>query len=208
MSVEERRESIIAATIPLLLERGDAVTTSQIAAAAGIAEGTVFRAFRDKHDLLTSCLRVAARSDAEVERIAGIRTSLPLAERMTTVSEVVGGYLDRIWRLAHALRSAGVHPQPEDAHADRTARREHAEPRNEMERNMQRVAAAIADLLAPEAARLRVAPPQAARLLLGLIFANRMQGESHAAERPSAEQLVDVFLHGAIDTTSTRGGNG
>src|SRR5437879_3735908 len=64
MSVEQRREAIIAATIPLLLERGDALTTSQIARAAGIAEGTVFRAFRDKQDLLVSCLKVAARSDA------------------------------------------------------------------------------------------------------------------------------------------------
>jgi AcrR family transcriptional regulator len=207
MSVEERRESIIAATIPLLLERGDAVTTSQIAAAAGIAEGTVFRAFRDKHDLLVSCLQVAARSDAEVERINRISTSLPLTERMSTVSEVVGGYLDRIWRLGHTLRSAGVHPDRE-AQAARDRRHQHGEPRDEMERNVRRVGAAIAELLEPEAARLRVPPAQAGRLFLGLIFANRMQGESAGADQPSAEQLVDVFLHGAVDTTSTRGGKG
>jgi AcrR family transcriptional regulator len=207
MSVEERRESIMAATIPLLLERGEAVTTSQIAAAAGIAEGTVFRAFRDKHHLLVSCLKVAARSDAEVERISRIPASLPLSDRMATVSAVVGGYLDRIWQLAHVLRSAGVHPE-RDAHADEAAGPETTEPRNEMEQNVQRVGAAIAELLEPDAARLRVPPPQAARLLLGLIFANRMQADGPAGDRPSAEQLVDVFLHGAIDTTSTRGGNG
>src|SRR5438445_403839 len=111
MSVEERREAIIAATIPLLLQRGDAVTTSQIANAAGIAEGTVFRAFRDKQDLLENCLRVALRSDAEVEQIVRISTSLRLTERVTAAVDVVGGYLDRVWPLIQALRSAGVEPE-------------------------------------------------------------------------------------------------
>ncbi|MCU1430433.1 MAG: DNA-binding transcriptional regulator, AcrR family, partial [Actinomycetia bacterium] len=36
---------IVAATLPLLLEHGDRVTSRQIAEAAGIAEGTIFRAF-------------------------------------------------------------------------------------------------------------------------------------------------------------------
>ena len=205
MSVEERREAIIAATIPLLLERGDAVTTSQIARVAGIAEGTVFRAFRDKQDLLVSCLKVAARSDAEVERIAGISTSLPLTERMTAAVDVVGGYLDRIWQLAHALRSAGVHPEKAAARTDEPCEDTDADPRQETERHMALVGAAIADLLEPESARLRIAPQQAARLLLGLIFANRMHshGDSAAQDLPSAEELVEVFLHGAIETTST-----
>jgi AcrR family transcriptional regulator len=204
MSVEQRREAIIAATIPLLLERGDALTTSQIARAAGIAEGTVFRAFQDKQDLLVSCLKVAARSDAEVERIAGISTSLPLTERMTAAVDVVGGYLDRIWQLAHALRSAGVHLEKAAARADEPCDDTEADPRQETERHMALVGAAIADLLEPESTRLRIAPQQAARLLLGLIFANRMHshGDSAAADLPSAGELVEVFLHGAIETTS------
>jgi len=204
MSVEQRREAIIAATIPLLLERGDALTTSQIARAAGIAEGTVFRAFRDKQDLLVSCLKVAARSDAEVERIAGISTSLPLTERITAAVDVVGGYLDRIWQLAHALRSAGVHPEKAAARADEPCEDTETDPRQETERHMALVGAAIADLLEPESARLRIAPQQAAQLLLGLIFANRMHshGDSAARDLPSAGELVEVFLHGAIETTS------
>ena len=39
MSVEDRRASIIAAVTPLLIEHGRQVTSAQIAAAAGIAEG-------------------------------------------------------------------------------------------------------------------------------------------------------------------------
>ena len=47
---EERRSMIVAATLPLLLEHGDRVTSRQIAEACGIAEGTIFRAFTDKDE--------------------------------------------------------------------------------------------------------------------------------------------------------------
>ena len=43
---------IVDAVVPLLLEHGGDVTTRQIAEAAGIAEGTIFRVFPDKAALL------------------------------------------------------------------------------------------------------------------------------------------------------------
>ena len=52
LAPEARRKSIIDAVIPLLLENGPNVTTAQIAEAAGIAEGTIFRVFPDKTSLL------------------------------------------------------------------------------------------------------------------------------------------------------------
>ena len=48
MPAEERRTAIIEAVRPLLAEYGESVTSKQIAAAAGIAEGTIFRVFADK----------------------------------------------------------------------------------------------------------------------------------------------------------------
>ena len=60
MSVEGRRASIIAAARPLLVEFGAAVTTKQVAEAAGIAEGTIFRAFADKDTLLRAVFEAAA----------------------------------------------------------------------------------------------------------------------------------------------------
>src|SRR3954462_14862648 len=52
LSADERRDAIIDVVLPLLLEHGSDVTTRQIAEAAGIAEGTVFRVFPDKAALL------------------------------------------------------------------------------------------------------------------------------------------------------------
>ena len=50
---EERRAAIIDAARPLLIEHGENVTTRQLADAAGIAEGTIFRVFADKDELLS-----------------------------------------------------------------------------------------------------------------------------------------------------------
>ena len=52
MAPDDRRRAIVDAVVPLLLEHGGDVTTRQIAEAAGIAEGTIFRVFPDKPALL------------------------------------------------------------------------------------------------------------------------------------------------------------
>src|SRR3954466_10973447 len=52
MAPDERRQAIVDVVVPLLLQHGDGVTTKQIAEAAGIAEGTIFRVFPDKAALL------------------------------------------------------------------------------------------------------------------------------------------------------------
>ncbi len=59
MPPEERRAAIVAATLPLLLERGLPLTTREIAEAAGIAEGTIFRVFPDKEAVVEATVEAA-----------------------------------------------------------------------------------------------------------------------------------------------------
>ncbi|HEV7760274.1 MAG TPA: helix-turn-helix domain-containing protein, partial [Acidimicrobiales bacterium] len=59
MPPDERRAAIACAALPLLLERGLAVTTRQIAEAAGVAEGTIFGVFPDKASLILAALGTA-----------------------------------------------------------------------------------------------------------------------------------------------------
>ena len=56
LAPEDRREAILDAVIPLLRERGRAVSTKEIAEAAGVAEGTLFRAFGDKDALIRAAI--------------------------------------------------------------------------------------------------------------------------------------------------------
>ncbi len=199
MSQEARREAIVRVTVPLLYEHGANVTTSQIAKAAGIAEGTVFRAFKDKQDLLTTCVRTALASRPEVEVVEAIDLGAPLPERLLAAITAVSGYLDRVWGLMSTLRDSGYDPRDGHDGHDRHGedhRKDHGGPPQEMQRVLVRIAA----LFEPEADRLAVQPVLAARLLMGIVFTNRMRGEGFGDEVAEPSQLVDLFLHGVLGT--------
>ncbi len=57
LAPDERRAAIIDAVIPLLRAHGSEVSTRQIAEAAGVAEGTIFRAFGDKETLVAAAVQ-------------------------------------------------------------------------------------------------------------------------------------------------------
>jgi AcrR family transcriptional regulator len=186
MSPDVRRQAIVRATIPLLTEHGANVTTSQIAKAAGIAEGTVFRAFKDKQELLSTCVRAALASNAELEMLERISSHESLEQRLTEATRAVTGFLDRMWALVATLQDSGFDPRGQEGR--------HKGPPPEM----QRITTAIAGMFEPEADQLRVEPMLAARLLLGLVFTNRMQGKGFGEAFAEPEQLVDLFLNGVL----------
>ncbi|HEX7659927.1 MAG TPA: TetR/AcrR family transcriptional regulator [Pseudonocardiaceae bacterium] len=191
MSTDERRAAIVAAAMPLLIEHGGKVPTSKIAAAAGIAEGTVFRAFKDKAELLAACFQAAMESDEEVDRIAAIDRVLPLPERLLTALGQVRDYQNRLWSVAQAIRASGA-----DMHQMRS-RGPHG-PEDQPPRAMLRVVAAVGDLFDPETDRLRVPPDLAARLLLGFMMAAQMPGADLGGEIAEPAEIVDLFLNGVL----------
>ena len=83
MSPEDRRSAIVETTIPLLLAHGESVTSRQIADAAGIAEGTIFRAFVDKDALITAALDAALDTEPFEQALGDIDPELPLADLVT-----------------------------------------------------------------------------------------------------------------------------
>jgi len=114
MEPDERRAAIVDATLPLLVEHGAAVTTGQIATAAGVAEGTVFRAFVDKHELLWACLDAAVDPAQPVAALAEIPRNLPLSERLHRACGAVAEHWDRAMQVGHAVCTACARP-PADA---------------------------------------------------------------------------------------------
>ena len=194
MSQDERRAAIVRSTLPLLIEHHGNVSTSQIAAAAGIAEGTVFRAFKDKQDLLIACMQAGMNSDEEVTVIEGIGTDGPLSERLTRGVEAISGYLDRMYAIGQAMRTSGVSPEHmrQRLHGSDADRRPGPPP------ELLRVSHAMSGLLDEATDNLRVAPERAVRMLLGLVFTNRMQGHGFGESMGEPAEIVDLFLHGVI----------
>jgi AcrR family transcriptional regulator len=197
MSQEERRAAIVRSTLPLLLEHGGTVSTSQIAAAAGIAEGTVFRAFKDKQDLLLACMRAGINSEAEVTTITGIGRDRPLDQRLVEAVRAISVYIDRMWTVGQALRTAGI--------TEAMQRRMHGDDEGEPREpgpppELLRVADAMGGLFDKAADNLRIDPERAVRMLLSLVFSNRMQGAGFGQPLDDPSELVDLFLHGVIHT--------
>src|SRR5689334_4668411 len=87
LPAEERRQAIVDAVIPLLVEQGAGVTTRQIAAAAGVAEGTIFRVFDDKAQLLHAAAHAALDPGRGPRTLAALDPALPLEDMVRRAAE-------------------------------------------------------------------------------------------------------------------------
>ena len=112
LAAEDRRAAIIAAALPLLLERGSSVTTRQIAEAACIAEGTIFGVFRDKDALVQAVVEAALDPDAAERAVAEIDRSLPFEEQLVTAVQIMQDRLTSIWRLVSSVGETHVAARP------------------------------------------------------------------------------------------------
>ncbi|WP_370973080.1 TetR/AcrR family transcriptional regulator [Amycolatopsis sp. cg9] len=193
MSAEARRAMIVHAVLPLLIEHGANVTTSQIARAAGIGEGTIFRAFKDKDELFDACTAEALKPDHVLDAIAEIPIDQPLADRLVEAAEALGAHLERMGALMGALHASGRvrHRDPEQRLKDQ--RKTWKGGRRE---SMAAMRGAMVELFTPEKDRLRLPPEQLAGLFLTVLFGGRMAPDGDV---PTPRQVVDVFLHGAVE---------
>jgi AcrR family transcriptional regulator len=111
MSVEDRRASIIAAVTPLLIEHGRQVTTAQIAAAAGIAEGTIFRAFGDKEKLIDAAIEAHLDPEPFRRDMRAIDRTLPLEAKVHRLIELLLNRFTTVFQMMNSLGLAGQRPQ-------------------------------------------------------------------------------------------------
>src|SRR4051812_40989821 len=119
---EERREALIAATLPLVLEHGTDVSTRLIAEAAGVAEGTIFRVFATKDELIEAVVASAFDPSSLVEAIGRVDRSLPLDERLVAAVALMQAHGRRLAGLMHAFAARGTLRPRGDSHPDRSER--------------------------------------------------------------------------------------
>jgi AcrR family transcriptional regulator len=178
MSPERRRDMVIRAALPLIAERGAAVTTQQIARAAGIGEATIFRVFPDKETLLDACIAEALDPSTVLEELRSISLEQPLADRLAEAVDALRAHVDRIGTVIGALHASGhrhTRPAPGDGPG----------PSRDKQRAVTH--AAVAELFAPDRDGLRFPLD-----VVTDAFLTRSRSDLPPAE------LVDLFLRGAV----------
>jgi len=182
---EERREALVAATLPLVLEHGTDVSTRLIAEAAGVAEGTIFRVFPSKQDLMEAVLASAFDPSTVVDAIGELDRTAPLEQRLTAAVALMQARGRRIAGLMHAFAAHGSLPH-----------REHDRDRGQRIRAAEnRVVDALALLVEPDAPRLRCSPRETARRLRLVTLALSSSRLADTDPLPP-EEIVSLLLDG------------
>lgn len=183
LPLDERRAALIAATEPLLEQFGREISTRQIAEAAGIAEGTIFRAFATKEELIDAVIKDSFDIHRTCDELAQIDRGLSLEERLIAAVVILQERLRRVFALYGSLR---LRKEAPDHDSFRTRQQVDNELINE----------AIAALIGPDQDQLRLAVMEAASALRAITFAitHPILGDQRLAD---PEQIVDLVLNGS-----------
>lgn len=186
LAPEERRQAILDAVIPLLVSRGAGVTTAEMACAAGIAEGTIFRVFPDKPTLLHEALKSSFDPAPTLERLAGIERALPLEVRLRKAAAIILERVERVHALAAVLRSMSP-----------TAHTHYAETRKTAIEANSMILWGLTRIFRDEADRLVVEPARAAIAFRGLLYAVTTP-LCDPDELITADEAIGILLNGIL----------
>jgi AcrR family transcriptional regulator len=184
MPPAERRAAIVAATLPLVLTHGAAVSTRQIAEAAGIAEGTIFRVFPDKEALMCAVTAAAFDPAPSLRRLAEVDRALPLRERLVAAAVVLQEGVAGAIALIDALGLTGP-PPGRDGQPPRVG----PSGRNDAFRT------AVVDLIGDDDHLLRVPAAHFAHVLHLLVFSGTHPKMTDGRPLP-ADEVVGILLDG------------
>jgi AcrR family transcriptional regulator len=185
MAPDERRAALIAATVPLILQHGTAVSTRRIAEAAGVAEGTIFGVFPDKGSLVKAALLHALDPGTAIAALAAIDPAADLRERLIIATGLLRRRFAEFAPLMATARCLAFGPDATPEMGQRLLD------------NRARLLAALADVITPDRHILRRTPDSVARLVVLLIGAGNhgMFGDSDTF---SDDDMVALLLDGLL----------
>ena len=164
--------------MPLLAEYGRDISSKQIAEAAGIAEGTVFRAFGDKESLIEAAIVKFLDPEPLRRGLRAIDPRLPLEQKVLAVVMLMRQRFGEIFRIM-AMVGGGPPPRRDQRHE---------------------FAAIIGRLLEPEAEDLNWPPERVAHIIRLIAFASSLPALNEHTEFTETE-LVSIVLYGITGQT-------
>jgi AcrR family transcriptional regulator len=182
---DQRRDALVQATLPLLLLHGRAVTTRQIAEAAGVAEGTIFRVFASKDELVEAAVRQAFVPGRLVDELEEVDPAAPLRERLVQMVTILQRRFTEIFGLMRAVGMVAPPDHESEAHV----------------RAREDVNARLMRLLSPDADRLTMPPGELMHVLRLLTF-SASHHEIADGRLLTPTQIVDVVLDGVLKKES------
>jgi AcrR family transcriptional regulator len=178
LAPEQRRAALLASATELFIAQGPNFTTADLAHAAGVSEGTIFRYFTDKPTLVAECRRSAMGLDELVPEILAAAELPRFEDRVLAASRLLN---DRILRMVQVMTDDGGRHDHDDT----------GEVASQLIAAMTPVFEGVEAELGGS-----TEPSQLANLLLGMLMSNTFLCEKTSTEPVPVERLVEIFLHG------------
>lgn len=113
LAPEDRRDAILDAVVPLLRAKGRDVSSRELAEAAGVAEGTLFRAFGDKETLIAAAIERIFDHTHLWAALRAVDPELPFELKLAEVVSLLRHHLSDLVAAVIALRIEERHPGPD-----------------------------------------------------------------------------------------------
>lgn len=208
MHPDDRRDALVGAFVDLAHRTGHTPTTSEIAAEAGVAEGTIFRVFATKEALENEAVQAAFCPAPVRQRIAAIDPGGSLRDRLVDFTRIMQTRFTEVFGLMAALGlsqppNRGEHQACYEvgrhlrAHGGATTNGSGRQHEHGLDHLHQPLLATVHELLLRDEERLVVPGPQVVHRIRLLTFSGSHPGISDG-QTLTAEQIVDTVLYGVI----------
>jgi AcrR family transcriptional regulator len=193
LTEEDTRTRILQASLRLFARQGyDGTTTKDLAAAAGVAEGTLFRHFTNKKAIL-----VELATSGWIEILTDLLTELSEMDGYKAVDRVMWNRMRRLHENGDLMRVCFIEAQ---FHAELQERIQ-----SEVIEKMTDVAEAFFQTAMDRGIYRRINPKIVAQVFLGMFaiagFSNRTifnPEDSPTVLKEMAEGIADIFLNGVL----------